>query len=110
MPGLPSSASVWPSKPTPKVFWQLTKPERELKQRLEQARALLPQVQVGEDEMALAVRLALALKTEGHRADLTTIRAACTVAALEGRTAVTLADVKRSAGPGLSPSAGQPAG
>jgi magnesium chelatase subunit I len=71
--------------------------ELELKQRLEQARALLPQVQVGEDEMALAVRLALALKTEGHRADLTTIRAACTVAALQGRTAITLADVKRSA-------------
>ena len=68
-----------------------------LKQQLEQARALLPQVQVGDEEMALAVRLALALGTEGHRADLTTIRAACTLAALGGRTAITLADVKRSA-------------
>ena len=73
------------------------KSEAELKQKLEQARALLPLVQVGEAEMALAVRLALALGTEGHRADLTTIRAACTLAALGGRTAITLADVKRSA-------------
>lgn len=82
----------------PKGFLASHQPsELELKHRLEQAGALLPQVQVGEGEMALAVRLALALKTEGHRADLTTIRAACTVAALEGRKAVTLADVKRSA-------------
>ena len=73
------------------------KSEADLKQKLEQARALLPLVQVGEAEMALAVRLALALGTEGHRADLTTIRAACTLAALGGRTAITLADVKRSA-------------
>jgi Mg-chelatase subunit ChlI len=73
------------------------KSETELKQKLEQARAVLPQVQVGEAEMALAVRLALALGTEGHRADLTTIRAACTLAALDGRRHITLADVKRSA-------------
>jgi Mg-chelatase subunit ChlI len=73
------------------------RPEAELKQKLEQARTLLPLVKIGEAEMALAVRLALALKTEGHRADLTTIRAACTLAALQGRQAITLADVKRSA-------------
>jgi magnesium chelatase subunit I len=73
------------------------KAEAELKQKVEQARELLPQVQVGEPEMALAVRLALALGTEGHRADLTTIRAACTLAALAGRREITLPDVKRSA-------------
>ncbi len=73
------------------------KSETELKQKLEQARTMLPLVQVGEAEMALAVHLALALGTEGHRADLTTIRAACTLAALAGRTAITLADVKHSA-------------
>ena len=73
------------------------KSEAALKQQLEQARALLPQVQVGEAEMALAVRLALALGTEGHRADLTTIRAACTLAALDGRTAISRQDVKRAA-------------
>ena len=68
-----------------------------LKHRLELARDLLPRVEVGEAEMALAVRLALALGTEGHRADLTTIRAACTLAALDGRTAISRQDVKRAA-------------
>lgn len=71
--------------------------EAALKRRIEQARALLPQVQVGEAELGLAVRLALALGTEGHRADLTTIRAAAGLAALEGRRVITLADVKRCA-------------
>jgi magnesium chelatase subunit I len=71
--------------------------EAAVKQQLDQARALLPVVKIGDAEMALAVRLALALQTEGHRADLTTIRAACTLAALAGRTAITLGDVKRSA-------------
>jgi Mg-chelatase subunit ChlI len=54
-------------------------------------------VQVGGEEMTLAVRLALALGTEGHRADLTTIRAACTLAALDGRTAISRQDVKGAA-------------
>jgi Mg-chelatase subunit ChlI len=71
--------------------------EAQLKESVSQARALLPKVQVGDAEMALAVRLALALGAEGHRADLTTIRAACALAALAGRTAITLADVKQSA-------------
>jgi Mg-chelatase subunit ChlI len=54
-------------------------------------------VQAGEAELGLAVRLALAFKTEGHRADLTTIRVAGALAALAGREAVSLADVKRGA-------------
>jgi len=71
--------------------------EEELKQRLLLARALLPKVVVGEEALGLAVRLALALGAEGHRADLTTVRAACALAALAGRTEVTLADVKQAA-------------
>ncbi|MBM4289342.1 MAG: magnesium chelatase ATPase subunit I [Deltaproteobacteria bacterium] len=71
--------------------------EAQLRIRLEEARQMLPQVQVGEAAMGLAVRLALALGAEGHRADLTTIRVACTLAALEGREEITLADVKKGA-------------
>lgn len=71
--------------------------EARLRETLILARTLLPQVQVGEPEMALAVRLALALGAEGHRADLTTIRTACAIAALAGRRAITLQDVKQSA-------------
>jgi Mg-chelatase subunit ChlI len=82
----------------PKAFLEAQqKSEDRLKKSVEQARALLPKVQVGDAALALAVRLALALGAEGHRADLTTIRAACAGAALAGRTAITLADVKQSA-------------
>lgn len=69
----------------------------ELRSQVVQAQALLPRVQVGEAELGLAVRLALAFKTEGHRADLTTVRVASALAALAGRTAISLADVKRGA-------------
>ena len=71
--------------------------EEALKQRLVLARALLHKVTVGEAALGLAVRLALALGAEGHRADLTTIRAASALAALAGRTEVSLADVKQAA-------------
>ena len=71
--------------------------EEALKQRLLQAQALLPQVTVDDQALGLAVRLALALGAEGHRADLTTIRAARALAALSGRTAVSLSDVKQAA-------------
>jgi magnesium chelatase subunit D len=71
--------------------------EADLKQRLLLARALLPQVVVGDEALGLAVRLAVALGAAGHRADLATVRAACALAALDGRTEVTLADVKQAA-------------
>ena len=71
--------------------------EIKLKNRLERARALLPEVRVSESTLGLAVRLALALGAEGHRADLVTVQAACALAALEGRRTVGLADIKRAA-------------
>ncbi len=71
--------------------------EAALKQRLLLARALLPRVQVGPAALALAVRLSLSLGTEGHRADLTTVRVATALAALEGRTAVSQEDIKQAA-------------
>lgn len=71
--------------------------EAELKQRLQQARVLLPEVQVSDAALELAVHLAVALGAEGHRADLVTVRGACALAALEGRRAVESADIKRAA-------------
>ncbi|MFP3868809.1 MAG: ATP-binding protein [Desulfobacteraceae bacterium] len=71
--------------------------EIELKHRVEQARALLPKVQVSEAALGLAVHLALSMGAEGHRADLVTTWAACTLAALQGRTMVEMEDIKRAA-------------
>jgi len=71
--------------------------EEDLKARLIQARALLPRVQVPEEALQLAVRLAVSLGAEGHRADLVTVVAAQGIAALDGRPEVTTADIKRAA-------------
>ncbi|MBW1917372.1 MAG: ATP-binding protein [Deltaproteobacteria bacterium] len=71
--------------------------EAELKHRLERAKALLPAVQVSEAALSLAVHLALTMGAEGHRADLVTIQAASALAALDGRTAIGVADIKRAA-------------
>ncbi|OPX21161.1 MAG: magnesium chelatase ATPase subunit I [Desulfobacca sp. 4484_104] len=71
--------------------------ETELKHRVQRAREVLLTVQVSEAALQLAVHLALTMGAEGHRADLVTIRAACALAALEGRTAIESADIKRAA-------------
>jgi Mg-chelatase subunit ChlI len=71
--------------------------EEALKQRLLRARDLLPRVSVPDEALGLAVRLALALGAEGHRADLTTVRAAMALAALAGRTEVAIEDIKQAA-------------
>ena len=71
--------------------------ETELKHRVQRAREVLLTVQVSEAALQLAVHLALTMGAEGHRADLVTIRAACALAALEGRTAIEIADIKRAA-------------
>ncbi len=71
--------------------------EEDLKQRLIRARDLFPRVTVPDEALGLAVRLALALGAEGHRADLTTVRAATALAALDGRNEVTIADIKQAA-------------
>lgn len=71
--------------------------EETLRQRLVQAKSRLPEVEIGEAELGLAVRLALAVGAEGHRAELTTVRVALALAALEDRLQVTINDIKRAA-------------
>jgi magnesium chelatase subunit I len=57
------------------------------------AQALLPRVQWPDDALAHAGGLALAAGVDGVRADLVMLRAARASAALDGRDAVTVADV-----------------
>ncbi len=71
--------------------------EEDLKARLLLARTLAPRVPTPEAALNLAVRLAVALGAEGHRADLVTVVAAQGIAALDGRTDLTEADIKRAA-------------
>jgi len=76
---------------------QYQKEQEELGQRIMLARQLLPQVAIGDDLLALVAQVAIKLDVDGHRADITTIKAALTLAALNGREKASLDDVKRAA-------------
>jgi magnesium chelatase subunit I len=77
------------------------KPEAELRKRLVTARARLAKVAVDDATLTAAARLCMALGTDGLRGELTLIRAARALAALEGATSVTAAQLKAVAGSAL---------
>lgn len=71
--------------------------QEELSQKIMQARKLLPLVAIGDDLLLKIARLAIALKVDGHRADITMIKTAMTFAAFAGRDSVMLEDIKNAA-------------
>ncbi len=73
------------------------KEQTELAERITTARQLLPQGKISDELLLKAAEAAIALQVDGHRADITLIKTALTVAAFEGRTQVTKEDVKRAA-------------
>ncbi len=72
-----------------------------IRAQLVAARTRLPQVQVSDAVRESAARLCSALGTDGLRGDLTLMRAARALAALEGRDAVEAEDLRRMAAPAL---------
>ena len=64
-----------------------------LRQQLIEARKLLPQVTTDDNAIHMAAELSIHFKMEGHRADITLIRAARANAALNGRTVITKTDM-----------------
>ncbi len=62
--------------------------EARVRARIVAARARLPEVEVGDDVLELSSRLCLAVGADGLRGELTMLRAARAVAALDGETAV----------------------
>ena len=62
-----------------------------------QAGKLLPQVQITDGLLAIVARLAVELGVDGHRADITVIKAALTIAAFNGRIQAELEDIKQAA-------------
>ncbi|MBP2417137.1 VWA domain-containing protein [Microlunatus capsulatus] len=71
--------------------------EAELSGRLRTARALLPQVELRDDQLLLIAEVCAAFEVDGMRADLVTARAAVAHAAWHGRTTVTRADIRAAA-------------
>lgn len=71
--------------------------QQALAQQIMAAKELLPQVELEQWLLELVAKLSLELQVDGHRADITVIKTAMTVAALKGRRQVLLEDVKEAA-------------
>ena len=71
--------------------------QHELTEKILEAQKRLKDVTYGNDILMMAVSLSIALGVDGHRADITMLKTAMTLAAYEGRDAVTEEDLKRSA-------------
>ncbi len=74
------------------------KKEAALRRKIQRARALLPRVSIPNGLLRRIVELCLRLEVDGHRGEITLARAACAMAALEGRKKVTSEDIRRVAG------------
>ena len=68
-----------------------------LRKKIEAARELLPSVELSKDIMHDIVMVSIHFNMEGHRADITMMRAAKANAALDGRTQVTKQDLREIA-------------
>ena len=64
---------------------------------IEQARAILPNVEYDDKAINTAARIAIALEVDGHRADITMIKAAMTIAALDKRVSIDAQDIREAA-------------
>ncbi|MDR2349547.1 MAG: ATP-binding protein [Deltaproteobacteria bacterium] len=81
----------------PEAFCQSHRAESEaLTERIEGARKLLPSVTHTRDLLLKIARFCLEVGVDGHRGDIIILKAAKTIAAWNGRTAVTDADVERA--------------
>jgi len=66
----------------------------ELREKIKKARELLPQIELDELTLRRATQLSIDFGMEGHRSDLTLMRAARANAAFEGRTSITKNDLE----------------
>jgi Mg-chelatase subunit ChlI len=82
----------------PEGFYREWSPQQaELSTRILEARKLLPQVRVPEGIIELIASTTMNLGVDGHRADITMIKTASTIAALHGRKDVVEDDIKEAA-------------
>ena len=65
--------------------------------KIMKARALLPEVTVADELLTIVAKISIALAVDGHRADITLIKTAKTIAAFDGRTIVNNQDLKAAA-------------
>ncbi len=81
----------------PVGFYRKYLPEIErLREKIAHARELLPKVQIDDDVLQILTKTVVELGIRTSRAEITTVRAAKAIAALDGRTRVTLEDLKKA--------------
>jgi magnesium chelatase subunit D len=68
-----------------------------LRQKIANATLLLPKVNLSGEMLDLITQICIDFAVDGHRADITMYKTACTIAAFNGRTEVTEEDVKEAA-------------
>jgi magnesium chelatase subunit D len=72
--------------------------EQVLRDRIEQAQKILPDVTVSDAMLRLIAQICIDMAVDGHRADITMMKTAATIAAYHGRTEVREEDVREAAG------------
>lgn len=77
------------------AFWE--KEQTKFQRKIKAAQKRLPTVELTDAVLEAAAQLCVTLDIDGHRGELTLSRAACALAALEGRNAATPNDVARIA-------------
>ncbi|MDO8873751.1 MAG: AAA family ATPase [Methanoregula sp.] len=71
--------------------------EQELRERIVRAQKILPQVTVSDEMLKMIAQICIDMAVDGHRADITMMKAAATLAAYNGRNSVTDEDVRDAA-------------
>ncbi len=83
---------------TPEEFIRVWEPhEQELRERIVQAQKLLPEVTVSDDMLTMIAQICIDMAVDGHRADITMMKTAATIAAYNNRTEVNDDDVREAA-------------
>jgi magnesium chelatase subunit D len=67
------------------------------RRKIVEASKLLPKVKLSDEMLDLITQICVDFAVDGHRADITMYKAACTIAAFKGRIEVTAEDVKEAA-------------
>ncbi|MDD1728907.1 MAG: ATP-binding protein [Methanospirillum sp.] len=72
-------------------------PEQELRDRIVRAQKLLPTVSISDEMLHVIAQICIDMGVDGHRADITMMKTASTIAAYQGRTEVVEEDVREAA-------------
>jgi len=71
--------------------------QEKLRQKIVEASHLLPKVKLSDEMLDLITQICIDFAVDGHRADITLYKTACTIAAYKGRTEVIEEDIKEAA-------------